>query len=395
MMRFLSCLILPLALTGTVSAQEAATAAQLERFEGFNADSTQVIDFAAWTEILGDIVLRVPPSERRPAIGRPNRTGSAIYRGNTTRYRFEGNRIIYHLVDDGYEDAMHEFRVALEHIPDRIDFNNLNSDEQLAYWFNLYNVTVIEQIAGRYPESRINRTRAMGTGESLFEAKVLNVAGVPLSLDDIRLRIVYEQWDDPRVIYGFHNGSIGGPNIRREAFQGATVWRQLDSNANDFINSLRGVELSDDTLRVSHIYAESSRLFPDFDTDLRAHLSHFANVSTSVQLEGNRPIETNVEDWHIADMTNGVIGCTGSGSPMETIDGTSPNIVNVRPMNCNVLPETGQVLMQHVFEQRLRLLRDNPYGIVETTDIPTPDNQPVINLTPSFTSPQPVEEPEE
>ncbi|WP_417485014.1 DUF547 domain-containing protein [Maricaulis salignorans] len=384
MLRILSCVFIPALLLGAASAQTAATPASLEQFQAYDPESTQVLNFEAWSEILNDIVLRVPASRRQVARGRPQQTGTAIYRGNTSRYRYEGNRVIYHLMDDGYEEAIREFRIAMEDLPNRVDFGSLNSDQQLAYWFNLYNAAVIEQVIGRYPESRINRTRAIGTNQSLFEAKILNVAGVPLSLDDIRLRIVYPQWDDPRVIYGFHNGSIGGPNIRREAFRGTQVWRQLDSNATDFVNSLRGVELSDTELRVSQIYGEARPLFPDFETDLRAHLTRFANDNTARQLEGNRPVATDVVEWHIADMTNGVTGCTGSGSPVEVSGTSNPNVVNLASMNCNILPQTGLVLLQYVFEQRLRLIRENALGTVDTIDIETPSEQPVINMTPSF-----------
>ncbi|WP_417482778.1 DUF547 domain-containing protein [Maricaulis sp.] len=384
MLRFLSCLLVPAMLVGTVSAQETQSADGLDQFRQFNPDSTQTIDFEAWSEILNDIILRVPRSRRVPAIGRPETTGSLIYRGNSTRYRYEANRVIYHLIDDDYETAIREFRIAMESLPARLDFSNLNSDEQLAYWLNLYNVAVIEHIMGRYPETRINRTRALGTGESLFEAKILTVAGVPLSLDDIRLRIVYPQWDDPRVMYGFHNGSIGGPNIRRDAYSGSDVWNQLDSNAREFINSLRGVENSSNRLRVSHIYEDAQMLFPDFETDLRAHLTHYANESTALQLEGDRPLATDVVEWHIADMTNGVIGCTGSGSPMTTTGTNNPNVFNLSSLNCNVIPQTGLFLMQYLFEERMRLIRENRLGTVDTIDIETPSDEPVINLTPSF-----------
>ena len=369
---------------GTASAQTSTAPAGWEQFWIHDPESTQVIDFEAWSEILNDIVLRVPASRRIAARGRPVQTGSAIYRGNTSRYRFEGNRVIYHLMDDGYEEAIHNFRVAMEDLPNRLDFSSLNSDQQLAYWFNLYNAAVIEQVMGQYPESRINRTRAIGSNEPLFEAKILNVAGIPLSLDDIRLRIVYPQWDDPRVIYGFHNGSIGGPNIRRDAFRGTEVWRQLDSNATDFVNSLRGVEIADRELRVSQIYGEARSLFPDFEADLRAHLAQFANANTAHQLEAVRPVATDVVEWHIADMTNGVIGCTGSGSPVSVSGTANPNVVNLASLNCNILPQTGLVLMQYLFEQRLRLLREHGLGTVETIDIETPSDQPVINMTPSF-----------
>lgn len=216
-------------------------------------------------------------------------------------------------MSDEYQDAITTYREELESLPDQIDFSRLSSNEQLAYWLNLHNVAVIEQIMLNYPLTRVNRQNAYGTNENLFEAKILTVAGVPLSLNDIRLRIVYQQWDDPRVIYGFFNGAIGGPEIARNAFDGGTVWTQLDRNADEFINSLRGVEVAQRELRVSHLYREAERFFPDFETDLRAHLARFANAETATQLAPGRPVRATVEDWHIADLINGSRRCTGSG----------------------------------------------------------------------------------
>ena len=403
MRRLVSVLILSSALaTGAVHAQTGTpyAAPGIETFYSYNPASARQLDYTAWSDVLADVVFRVPPSNREPARGRPQTTGSHIYRGNISRYRYEANRVVYHLMDEPYEQAVHEFRVAMEALPDRIDFNDLNRDEQLAYWLNLYNATVIENILARYPESDIDRTRAAGTNEGLFEAKILNVAGVPLSLNDIRLHIVYAQWDDPRVIYGFHNGSIGGPSILREAYRGDRVWRQLDRNAGEFVNSLRGVERGRDTLRVSELYGEARRLFPDFETDLRAHLSRYANEATAEELAPARPVEADVSTWDIADMTNGVVGCTGSGSPVQISVPRGLNRVNLNNLDCYTMPDTGRVLMEHVIERRIEMWRSGEGGRVYTVDL-TPaqaaaaeaegnaaqqddPDAPQVNLSPSF-----------
>lgn len=386
------------ALTTPASAQEAATAqtADISVFYGHNPDSTRTLDYTAWSDVLGDIVLRVPPSTREPARGRPVQTGTRIFRGNATRYRYEANRVVYHLMDEPYEEAVRDFRIAMEALPGRIDFTNLNRDEQLAYWLNLYNATVIENILARYPETHIDRTRAAGTNERLFDAKILNVNGVPLSLNDIRLHIVYRLWDDPRVMYGFHSGTIGSPSILRSAYTGNSVWAQLDRNAEEFINSLRGVERTRDTVRVSAVYDEGAHFFPDYDADLRAHLATYANAATAAELDNALPIEADVETWLIADMTNGVIGCGGGGSPVQVSQPIGTSRVNLNNLDCYTMPTTGRILMEHVIERRIEMYRNGELGIVRTIDLPTTDDgtpppaeaqgedAPIVNLAPTF-----------
>lgn len=288
-------------------------------------------------------------------------------------------------MSDEYQDAITTYREELESLPDQIDFSRLSSNEQLAYWLNLHNVAVIEQIMLNYPLTRVNRQNAYGTNENLFEAKILTVAGVPLSLNDIRLRIVYQQWDDPRVIYGFFNGAIGGPEIARNAFDGGTVWTQLDRNADEFINSLRGVEVAQRELRVSHLYREAERFFPDFETDLRAHLARFANAETATQLAPGRPVRATVEDWHIADLINGSRRCTGPGGAATMYSGSpdpASGVVASGTSCSSALPSNALVLLDAVQERRIELLREGRYGEVFTVDIPTDENGNRIQLEP-------------
>ncbi|WP_339740438.1 DUF547 domain-containing protein [uncultured Maricaulis sp.] len=369
----------------------AQPAADFRQFAEFDDGSRRHVDFTVWTDLLHDFVLNVPVMDRIPERRRTQLTGSRALTSNESRYRFEANRVAYNMMSDEYRQAITFYREDLEALPDQIDLASLSSNEQLAYWFNLHNVAIIEQIMLEYPVTRIDSMRAHGSRENVFEAKILTVNGVPLSLNDIRLRIVYAQWDDPRVIYGFFNGAIGGPELPRDAYDGARVWGQLDRNATEFVNSLRGVEVARTELRVSHIYREAGRFFPNFDTDLRAHLNRFANEETAEQVNDIRPLRTSVEDWHIADLINGSTRCTGTGGAAlmysTTIEGAPRSDAIAAPLSCTSLPSNGLILMNAVQERRLELMREGRYGEVRTVDIPTDPNGNPLRLRPASSAP--------
>ncbi|WP_291844940.1 DUF547 domain-containing protein [Maricaulis sp.] len=360
-----------------VAAQGDGAMPDFSRFAQSDPDSAIHVDHSGWTIILQDIVLNVPPMDRIPERSRPITTGSRLSTGNLSRYRHEGNRVLYHMMPDDYRAGITTLREDLEALPERIGgLAGLSRDEQLAYWFNLHNVAVVEQVLAAYPVRNISRLRAPGTDQSLFEGRFLSVEGQALSLNDIRLRIVFEQWDDPRVIYGFFNGSVGSPELRRAAFEGDQVWAQLDASADEFVNALRGVEVHPRKLRVSHVYEDARRLFSNFDRDLRIHLLVYANPETRGQLTGDRPLETNVADWQIADMINGSYRCRGAGgaSPLLSFSGSSA--VNGVATSCGVLPTNGRILLEAVQERRIELLGEGRYGEVFTNDLPSqdPDN---------------------
>lgn len=345
-------------------------APQFASFARSNQTGGPEIDYEVWTGLLRDIVLDVGLSDRDPPAGRPILTGTRINTGNTSRFRFEGNRVVYHTMSDEYLDAISEYRRDLETLPDRVDFSRLSSDEQLAYWINLHNVTVIEQIALNYPVTRLNNFRI--NGQSVYDAPILNVSGVPLSLNDIRLRIVFSQWNDPLVMYGFFNGAIGGPNILRHAYTGENVWTSLRNNGAEFVNSLRGVGTARHELEVSVIYEDAQPyFFPEWERDLREHLSTLAVDSASDQVRRGGPVDADVEAWEIADLINGSSRCTGGAGDL-TIQSYSG--AGVRgPSMCGTLPQHAVDLMTEVQIRRLELIRNGTYGRVYVRDIPTDD----------------------
>jgi len=140
----------------------------------------------------------------------------------------------------------------------------------------------------------------------LDAAKIVTINGVPLSARDIRTRIVYPNWKDPRVIYGFWRGEIGGPAIRRKAFHSNSVSDMLDRAAKEFINSRRGTEKRGKTMHVSTLYAEAAQFyFPDLERDLRSHLLKFTDEEITKRLAKTERFKLTLRERDIADLAGG------------------------------------------------------------------------------------------
>lgn len=359
------------AMAGPGLAQEAGSE-RLARFHSQVETDPVRLDFSTWTTILEAIVFDVGHSDRRDP-GAPRKvTGSLLPVESSSRYRYENNRVIYHLMEDVHREAISQYRADLEAVASQVDIAALPRDEQLAYWLNLYNVVVIDEIARRYPERRVNRIRIDGQG--LYEAPVIVLDGTALSLNDIRFGIVQAQWRDPRIIYGFYSGAVGGPALNNQAFEGRSVWSQLERNGREFVNALRGIDNYRGRPRISPLYDEHRALFPQWPDALYDHLRAYAFEET---LDGLAPFEGEPEfldyDTSVGDITNGRTGCGSAGAlPIDIVDGSGRHVGSV---DCRVLPASALGLMEVVIERRLRNLREGNFGRVTIRDLPSPDPQ--------------------
>lgn len=283
---------------------------------GFSETSEYTINYDDWNLILSAAVLDVGPSDRRPA-GR-NGTRSAttkIKHGNTNKTAFEGNRVIFSEFGDAHIDNLLGIRRDLEAVVDFIPLESFTRNQQLAYWYNLHNVAVMLEVAKEYP---IKKIKPLAVGKrSVWDKKTMSIGGVPTSIQDIEDHVV-ANWNSPLVLYGFFMGTVGGPNIRTEAFTGENVVQSLQANAIEFINSLRGFRLWSGRGRVSDHYKLGARFFPNFEDDIKDHMLTFSRPDTRKDLEKAKSMEIKNYDWGIADLKN---GDTYNGSSFNTNPG--------------------------------------------------------------------------
>jgi hypothetical protein len=270
--------------------------------------SATAIDYALIDEALDTIVFNSGPSLRTAARRPDAALGKRIVTGHTSRLRLEGNKVFYSLFDHETKAAITDYRQSLEAIGASGRVQRLSKNEQLAYWFNLHNLVVMDEIAKDYPVKAPSKIRVGPNGETLHLAKIIDLGERKLSLRDVR-EVVYRNWADPDAIYGFYRGDLGSPSIQSRAFRGNTVSDDLERIGREFVNSLRGVSAaSGGAVAVSPIYEEAQAvLFPNWPRDLRAHLMGHADAEVAALLDERPEVAfANYED-DVGDMVGGDI----------------------------------------------------------------------------------------
>ena len=284
----------------------AATTAGFDRFIPQPSGATTSIDFSFWDDALEYMVLRMGPSTRQGERRPDARLGTRQVYGHDSRVRLEGNRVAFSFLSEEATAPLAEYRQDLERIGSEIELTSLPRNEQLAYWINLHNVAVVEMIARHYPVKSPSDLKLGEARTPLDSTPFITVGGVAMSPQDIRTRIVYPNWSDAKVIYGFFRGEVGGPSIQRSAFNGTNVDVLLGESADEFVNSLRGVEGYGSNLLISKIYEEAAPFFfPQMGQDLKTHLSRFANPEVSELIAEKSEIKTNNYVATTADLAGG------------------------------------------------------------------------------------------
>ena len=301
-----------------------------EPFQGFDDNSKYAINYDDLTTVLKTVVVDMGLSTRRVAQPAADVTGTRM-KTKVKKTANEGNRFYFETFKDDEEaqQFLRNLQKSLEELPTKAPLKYFSRDEQLAYWLNLYNVTVLNEVIAVYPKR--NLKKLFRGKNSIFAAKVLTVAGVPLSLNDIQFTILKQNYDsNPLIIYGLYQGIIGGPNIRKSAYVGADVWRALENNAYEFINSNRGTYVRDaKTFRASSLYDRNSAYFPEFRSDLTEHLMVHLKGSQRAALQAASNLKADIDDWDVTDVggTHQRIGgsfATSRAGLMDAVKGTTP-----------------------------------------------------------------------
>lgn len=134
-----------------------------------------------------------------------------------------------------------------------LDPLSYNSNEQLAYWINLYNALTVNLVIDNYPVESITDIGGwFRFGPWDQEIAIIN--GKHLTLNDIEHRILRPIWKDARIHYAVNCASLGCPNLQSDVYTGAKVKAQLEGAAKAFIQSQKGVKLEGETLMLSSIY---------------------------------------------------------------------------------------------------------------------------------------------
>lgn len=243
------------------------------RWEAHNPQSTEVIDVSAWNEILATYV-------------KPDSNGL--------------NRFAYGSVSDADRQTLKKFISEQTALPIS-DFSRI---AQKAYWINLYNAVTVDVVLDAYPVESI---RDIDISPGLFadgpwDKDLVTVEGEDLTLNDIEHRILRPIWKDARIHYAVNCASVGCPNLQSEGFTASNVEDLLDGGARAYVNSPRGVSISQGRVTISSIY---DWFFDDFGTseeEVLAHLLEYADEELAGELRSIGELHDTAYDWSLNDV---------------------------------------------------------------------------------------------
>ncbi len=213
------------------------------------------------------------------------------------------NRVDYRAFQAAGQQDLKTYIARLE----KTDLKVLDRPEQFALLANLYNAKTIDIVLDKYPVKSI-KDISLGGGliasikGGPWKAKVLKVAGMPLSLDDIEHGILRPVFKDARVHYAVNCASVGCPNLQTQALTGAQLNTQLDASARAFINHPRAVTVTADGIAVSSIYSWFKEDFGNSDAGVLNHLRKFANPELAAKLKSATSLTSYRYDWSLNDI---------------------------------------------------------------------------------------------
>jgi hypothetical protein len=270
--RFLALAAAAVAARPTLAAPRGET---WPRWEAHDPASRETVDHGIWASLLAERVSTAPDGVNRFAYGAVGAAGRKALRG--------------------YIAALAGTAVS-----------RLARPEQMAFWINLYNAVTVQCVLDHYPVGSI-RDIDISPGplaNGPWGAKLVEVEGERLSLDDIEHRILRPIWRDPRIHYGVNCAAIGCPNLLPQPFVGARLDRMLDGAALAYVNHPRGVSLAGDRLTVSSIYVWYREDFGGSDEGVIRHLKAYARPDLAMELENRRRIDGDAYDWTLNDAAN-------------------------------------------------------------------------------------------
>lgn len=352
-----------LAVPASAETAQARPDARYATFAPASQTNPNTIDYDVWNEAVQNIVVSMGPSLRQTAGRPPASYGTRRQYGHTSRYRLEGTRVAFSFLDDNIRNNIADYRQNLQAIPGKVDLQSLSRNEQLAFWINLHNVAMVEKIAEEWP---VRQPREMKVdGVPLDDAKFIMVEGMALSPRDIRENIVYANWKNSMVLYGFWRGDIGGPSIQRKAFTGDNVSDLLNKSAREFVNSLRGTERRGSTLQISTFYEEAAPFFfPNFEADVRSHIAQYAREDVTKILAETSKTEAAIKEYDIADLAGG--SREPSFGYIETAEGRAQSFRIPRAM--------GALLAQRE-EKFRRAIKEGRTGTVTFSELKLPGDE--------------------
>lgn len=185
-----------------------------------------------------------------------------------------------------------------------VEVPELNRSQQLAFWLNLYNALVIDQVLAVYPIDSIRPT-LLGLPNWLaflrfFQRPVYRLGTRDYSLNDIEHGTIRAQFREPRIHFALVCAAIGCPLLRNQAYQPDQVDAQLEDDARRFIRNSEKVRYEAPVLYCSKIFQWYQKDFGG----TTAGIVQFVQPYLNAELSESTAVRYLPYDWRLNQRTS-------------------------------------------------------------------------------------------
>jgi hypothetical protein len=157
-------------------------------------------------------------------------------------------RVDYNAIKKEHLPALSAYLDALA----KVDPAKLDKNQQLAFYINLYNATMIKAVTDRLKPGYTPSENNYG----IFKEPLVRLNGKTVSLNDLENNIVRPTFKDPRIHVALVCGARSCPPILPRAYAADDVDATLDQNMKNFVaDGFRNpIDDRSKTLKLSHIF---------------------------------------------------------------------------------------------------------------------------------------------
>lgn len=170
---------------------------------------------------------------------------------------------------------------------------NWSKQDVLAYFINLYNAATVKLIVENYPVESIRDIKQPWT------AKRVEMGGRKISLDDIEHNML-RKMDEPRIHFALNCASISCPKLNNVAYEAATLDKQLDKAAIQFINSSYNY-ITPAKAEISPIF---KWYFKDFKVNGKVDVIGYVNQYSKVKMNPDAKVKFKRYNWNLNSQEN-------------------------------------------------------------------------------------------
>ena len=176
--------------------------------------------------------------------------------------------------------------------------DTMSENEALAYWANLYNAVTVDVIVNNYPVTSIRKIRS-GFSIGPWDRDFVTVNGTRMSLNDIEHGTMRKKFPSPLIHYMVNCASVGCPNLKDGLWQAGTLDADRQAAAKAFVNSERGVRITNKGLQVSSIFKWYQADFGGNKDGVLAHIRQYARPELVKAIDGGAKIRGFEYNWDL------------------------------------------------------------------------------------------------